>query len=231
MTANQKEYKKQIKRIENFIKKKQKEGFIFTELPKDMPSLTIPKRVTKKALENIKSFKTQSLYKGSIFVSEAGTTSGLEEVRRRKKAAAKKRSITMRSKPLKRIRPGEDGKKRKYIEYIPKFNFIDRIREMLESIERKAYPKYDIEQRKGLLLRTFEDSLNIYDEVQFSKYLQENESLMMDLIGIIEYDSSQDTINASFLRLMMILNVVNLTAEQLEDISEFNEFFNSETEV
>lgn len=232
MTANQKEYKKQINRIKNFIKRKEKEGFVFTEFPKYMPSLTVPKRVTKKALENIQSFRTQSLYKGSIFISPEGTTTGLEEVRRRKKAANKKRSISMRSKNLKRITPDEARQKGiKIIEYVPKLNLIDKIRQILQDIERKAYPKYDIEERKGLLIRTFEDSVNIYDPHEFIKYLQANEADIMAEIQVIEYDSNQDSINASFLRLMMILNVANLSEAQLEEVSEFSEYFNSETEV
>ena len=224
MTANQKEYKKQINRIKNFIKRKEKEGFVFTDFPKDMPSLTVPKRVTKKALENIQSFRTQSLYKGSIFVSPEGTTTGLEEVRRRKKAAGKKRSIAMRSQELKRITPDKARQKGiKIIEYVPKFDLIDSLMRRFQQIERKAYPKFNIETQKGILIRTFEDTINVMDRKELLDYLYSYEEEIMQNIQVVEYYSQQPDVNAGFTRLLEIINVDFLTPAQLEEISTFNE--------
>lgn len=235
MTANQKEYKKQINRIKNFIKRKEKEGFVFTEFPKDMPSLTVPKRVTKKALENIQSFRTQSLYKGSIFVSPEGTTTGLEEVRRRKKAAGKKRSISMRSKNLKRITPDEARQKGiKIIEYMPKFDLIDSLLKRIKDIERKADPKYNLEKQKGVLVRTFEDTINVMDHQELIEYLYSFQDEIMHNIGVVEFYSGQEDVNAGFTRLLEILNVDFLTTDQLQEISDFNErasYLEAEMEV
>lgn len=58
-TLGQQIYQKQIKRIERYIKKKEKEGYVFKDKESLIPKM--PKRVTQKAIERITSFKSRSL--------------------------------------------------------------------------------------------------------------------------------------------------------------------------
>ena len=69
-SESQQEYKKEIRRIQRIISKGEKEGYLFPEdvVPK------LPKRVTKKALEEIKAIKPQDLYKTAEFVGKQRTT-------------------------------------------------------------------------------------------------------------------------------------------------------------
>lgn len=65
LTPLQTEYKKQQKRIENFIKKAEKRGYQFESgLVPEMP-----KRVTKQSLESIKKLNAERLYRHSEYVS------------------------------------------------------------------------------------------------------------------------------------------------------------------
>ena len=58
LTRNQQEFKKQQNRIKQFVKRAEKRGYIFED--NIVPEM--PKRVTKKALEEIKSLKPNKLY-------------------------------------------------------------------------------------------------------------------------------------------------------------------------
>ena len=64
------EYKKEIQRIQRIISKAEKEGYIFPEdvIPK------LPKKATKKALEEVKAIKASDLYKAGEFVGKKSTT-------------------------------------------------------------------------------------------------------------------------------------------------------------
>ena len=77
----QKEYKKEVRRIERIIKRAEQEGFIFPEdvVPK------IPKKITKKALEKIKSVKQSDLYAVAEFVG----TKKVKEPEQKKQTVAK----------------------------------------------------------------------------------------------------------------------------------------------
>lgn len=68
LTPMQVEYKKQQKRIQNFIKRAEKKGYKFEDnlIPE------MPKRVTKKALEDIKKINQYKLYKHATYEYEVG---------------------------------------------------------------------------------------------------------------------------------------------------------------
>lgn len=240
MTANQKLYKKELNRIKNYIKKKEKEGFIFTGFPSDMPDLkAIPKRVTKAAIERVKSFRTKSLLKYSIYQPESGpAVPGTKEMARRRKAAGKKAYITRRTWELQRIYPEESGsgnipKTRKQIEYIPQFDVLDHIRNLIFGIERKGWPfDLPIAERKGYLMQILEDAINLYDHDELAKHYIKEESNMMEYIEVIEYHSSDDDkMENAFSRLGQILNVTDLMPYQMDSLSAENERFEYAPEV
>ena len=227
MTLNQKIYKKELNRIKKYIRAKEKEGFIFVEFPSDMPDLNaMPKRVTKAAIERVRSFRTKSLLKGSLFTYENGlTVPGTKEMERRRKEAGRKAYVTRRTEELKRI-PANKNKAKK-IEYIPKFDVIDRIRSLIMTIERKAHPMIPLEARKGELLRTFEDTVLLSDEELLTKHFFKFEAEIMENIRIVEYESTEDKVEAGFRRLLEIVNITEPSEEQIERVSSEYEYFSN----
>lgn len=92
-TPLQQEYRKQQKRIQNFIRRAEKRGYQFEEnLVPEMP-----KRVTKQAIERIKSIKPKILYKSAVYGGEASqgeVVQGLEGRKLERKASAQKAKAT-----------------------------------------------------------------------------------------------------------------------------------------
>ena len=83
ITETRKEYNKQRKRIQNFLSRARKQGYIFEEnvLPE------IPKRVTKASVRRLAKLTSQELYKKAVYVSRE--TGEIETPEERKKLARK----------------------------------------------------------------------------------------------------------------------------------------------
>lgn len=97
ITETRKEYNKQRKRIQNFLSRARKKGFIFEEnvLPE------IPKRVTKASVRRLAKLTSQELYKKAVYVSrETGEIETPEEHKKlvRKQAIEKAKATKARKK-------------------------------------------------------------------------------------------------------------------------------------
>ena len=95
-SESQQEYKKEIRRIQRIITKGEKEGYIFPEdvVPK------IPKRVTKKALEEIKAIKASDVYKAGTFVGKKAVIDEPKKLKTRTPKSAQGRATKAKtSKP------------------------------------------------------------------------------------------------------------------------------------
>ena len=96
ITVNQAEYKKELTRIKRFVKRAEKRGYKFNAgiLPE------MPKRVTKKALEKIKSIRPEDLYKNSTYYDTVSreTFTGVQGRRIECHRASLKRAETLRKK-------------------------------------------------------------------------------------------------------------------------------------
>ena len=96
ITPNQQEWEKELKRLNQLIKRAEKRGYIFDEniIPKT------PKRITKKKLSEIKEIKADALYNtAKYFDKETGQTiSGLEGRRIERRKSAQKSAQTKKLK-------------------------------------------------------------------------------------------------------------------------------------
>lgn len=97
ITETRKEYNKQRKRIQNFLSRARKQGYIFEEnvLPE------IPKRVTKVSVRRLAKLTPQELYKKAVYVSrETGEIETPEEHKKlvRKQAIEKAKATKARKK-------------------------------------------------------------------------------------------------------------------------------------
>lgn len=100
LTQTRVEYNKQRKRIQNFISRAKKQGYVFDE--NVIPA--IPKRVTKASVARLARLTSKELYKKAVYVSrETGEIETPEEHRKRilKEAAQKAKATKARKKAQK----------------------------------------------------------------------------------------------------------------------------------
>ena len=96
ITPNQQEWKKELKRLNQFIKRAEKRGYIFDE--KIIPET--PQRITKKKLAEIKQIDTDVLYDTAKYFDKETeqTISGLEGRRIERRKSSQKAAQTKKLK-------------------------------------------------------------------------------------------------------------------------------------
>lgn len=87
-TKNQQQFIREQKRIQNFIRRKEREGFSFE--PNLVP--TLPKRVTKKAIQEIKSITPNVLYSRAEYIFDTGEFVSAREALRMRRSQAQRES-------------------------------------------------------------------------------------------------------------------------------------------
>ena len=218
-TENQKAYQKERRRLLQTVRRLEKQGYIF---PEDIvPEL--PKRVTKKQLENIQKTKPKQLYKKAEFVyQETGEVVPAEQ----RKQEVKQEAI---------IKAKETRKRKNKIsthstpKYYPTISIIDTIRDRISELTREAKPPIPIENRKNELLAIFEDNVTTYGDniIEYEHYLESHESEIAELLNVISYDSNAEQISATFVALGRILNMQALSMSQAENLSMMDAYYNS----
>lgn len=96
LTPLQSEYRKQQRRLQNAVRRYERQGYIFTENP--IPET--PKRVTRKALERLQATKAQTLLESAVAL-DTGTgeiTPALSVQAERRRESARKAAQTRRLK-------------------------------------------------------------------------------------------------------------------------------------
>ena len=217
-TENQKAYQKERTRLLQAVRRAEKQGYIF---PEDVvPEL--PKRVTKKQLENIQKIKPKQLYKKAEFVyQETGEIVPAEQ----RKQEVKHEEIIKAKETRKRKKTSTPS----VPVYYPTISIIDTIRDRLSELTREAKPPIPIENRKNELLAIFEDNVTLYDDniAEYEHYLEAHESEIAELLNVISYDSDAEKVSASFVTLGRLLNTQSLSMSQAENLSMMAEYYNS----
>lgn len=219
-TENQKAFQKERKRLQQAIRRGEKQGYIF---PEDIvPSL--PKRVTKKQLEKIKVIKPSDLYKVAEFLyKDTGEVVPAEERRKEVRKQAHQKAVQTRKKKAKKVKTSVTSV------YYPTISIIDTVRGRIEVLQREAKPVINISQRKNALLDIFDDTVSYYELNEniskYEAYLKQNESEIADLLNVIAYDSNAEEVNASFVKLGRLINVTALSMEQAENLSAMAEYY------
>ena len=218
-TENQKAYQKERRRLLQAVRGAEKQGYIF---PEDIiPEM--PKRVTKKQLENIQKIKPKQLYKKAEFVyQETGEIVPAEQRKQEVKQEAKIKAKETRKRKKKTSTP--------YIPtYYPTISIIDTIRDRLSELTREEKPPIPIENRKNELLAIFEDNVTLYGDniSEYEHYLEAHESEIAELLNVISYDSNAEQVSASFVALGRLLNMQSLSMSQAENLSMMAEYYNS----
>ena len=217
-TQLQLEYRKQVKRLKQAVRRAEKRGYIIPDniIPEQ------PKRITRKSVERLKKITTEEIYKKSEKLDfETGELIPGEVARKQERnEAAKKAAKTRKNKTNK---PVENTNT-----YYPTFSIIDVIRERIIELTREAKPDIPIEQRKNELLSIFDDTVTMYSDniTEYELYLKNNESEIADLLNVIIYDSDAEKVSYSFVRLGRLLNTQSLSPTQAEGLSLMSEYYN-----
>ena len=218
-TENQKAYQKERRRLLQAAHRAEKQGYIFPEdiVPK------LPKRITKKRLEEIQKIKPKQLYKKAIFVDpETGVVVPAEQrkqevkqeaIKKSKETRKRKKKISISSVPT----------------YYPTISIIDAIRDRISELTREAKPPVPIYNRKNELLAIFEDTVTLFGDniIEYEHYLEAHESEIAELLNVISYDSNAEQVSATFVALGRILNTQALSLSQAENLSMMTEYYNS----
>lgn len=212
------QYKKEVTRLKRGLKNAEKRGFFVpdTAIPK------IPKKVSRKQLERIKSIKPADIYlnKGEYVDIETGEVLNAKYGQYlRRSRAAKKAAETRRKK---KIEPQP---------YYPTISRIDLIRDKIEDIDRKYGTRpMDISARKFGLLTIFDDTVSEYELKgnidEYEQYLISIEEDLNESLDIVEYASDQDEVSASFIHLARLINNGTLSQSQSEMVSLMAELVN-----
>ena len=220
ITPNQQEWKKELKRLNQFIKRAEKRGYIFDEniIPET------PERVTKKKLSEIKQINADVLYNtAKYFDKETGQTiSGLEgrRIERRKsaqKAAQTKKFKTQSNAPEKPILPKESD------------IVLRNIEEMIANWQPLLnWSNYFIEakkQDKTTLTNILQQAISETGREEIAKRLQNAATNIIDTVERILYSSDEEQVNLDLVDIATIIKGRSLTPEESINLTESAEYF------
>ena len=216
-TPNQIAYQKEVKRIERFLKNAQNKGYTFTQLP----SLQMPKRVTKKRLEQIKAVKPAALYKKATYREPGGMAIPANVHRAEvRKAAARKAAETRLRKVTEPAFGAEYGA-------ILTSVVLDNVRAEIErwapDSKWKASTAERKERDKNLVERILNAAIDKYGGRAVANQLEAHADEVIDIVQKALYlYRDEDVAQAAIVRFAMILNG-DLTREENEDLTEYSE--------
>ena len=213
LTPNQKAWKKELKRLRQFIRRAEKRGYTF---PTDAIPET-PTRITKKQLSKIRGINPQALYSqatyydsrtGHVFTGTEGRT--LE----RKRAAQK----------------GAETKRNKYTPPHEEDTVLRMIEDMID--QWSPYPNWSDyftrakQEHKNLLKSLLENNIALYGRTEVARRLQAEADIVITLADEILYSSDEDAVNLDLAHLATILKGAPLTPEESAYFTEAAENYN-----
>lgn len=213
MTKNQLEFKKQQKRLKRAIKRLEKQGYF--DFGFEIP--TIPKRVTKKRIEEIKAIKPKHILKNALHVDfETGWVRPAAEVRAEKKEIAKqKRKRTIEERKKRALEEKSNNNASIYVdkgEVIPSLSTIEIVQNRLNQLANMPRFQNTLAGEKvKSLLDIFHYNLeHAESDYQYNKYVQYISEHLDDVAEnstIIEF-SSDDKVEFS-LALNTLIEILN----------------------
>ena len=212
MTKNQLEFKKQQRRLKRAIKRLEKQGYFDFDF--EIP--TLPKRVTKKRIEEIKAIKPKHILKNAQHVDfETGWVRPAEEVRAEKKQIAiqkRKRTIEEKRKRIEEEKPNDTPTYLGIDETIPALSTIEMVQNRLNELANM--PRFQ-NTLAGEKVKTLLDIFNYNlehteSDYQYNKYVQYISEHLDDIAEnstIIEF-SSDDKVEFS-MALITLIEILN----------------------
>lgn len=220
ITPNQQKWEKELKRLNQFIKRAEKRGYIFDEniIPET------PKRITKKKLSEIKQIGADVLYDtAKYFDKETGQTiSGLEGRRIERRKSAQKAAQTKKFKAQNTISEKP---------VLPKESDIvlRNVEEMIANWQPLLnWSNYFVEakkQDKTTLTNILQQAISETGREEIAKRLQNAATNIIDTVERILYSSDEEQVNLDLVDIATIIKGRSLTPEESIDLTESTEYF------
>lgn len=238
-TDNQKAYNKELKRIENFIKRKSKEGHSFELdfLPEK------PQRVSQKAIERLQNIKPKDIYKhGTYFDNEKEIFIDSSDYMKKKRSEASKKGWKTRRKKEKELKQPKTNES----DFTPpKDSIIPQATSewlQLQYVILEIPDSRYVSGRKVVNTGELRDNLLDIWARTYARYKENNQLNKLDeyldmnrnefqraLENIIIYDSTEGQIRQHYADLQKFLNVEGIvTLEDAKQLDEYTKYFESE---
>ena len=228
-TPNQKAYNKEVRRLTNAIKRGEKQGLIF---PEDMlPEM--PKRVTQKRIQELKKIKPKDLYlRATNFGTVYSETTTNKQRVKNVGGYGSEGYQKMINEMVKRLHPEtvtlEEVESTEGLDF-PTYNVIEELGYTILGLSRKADPMdLPIEVRKNSLYNFLQETASDYEDTDdlttYSRYLETNlDTLDLQFFGI-EYGSTQEVVETSFVTAGSLITQGALTPTQAEQLHTETEY-------
>ena len=210
LTVNQQQWKKEVYRLKQFIRRAEKRGFTFDDIIPETP-----KRITKKQLNLIKSLTPNVLYSRSQYTDpQTGESMTGTEGRRLERSRA----------ALKRF------KKSTYNPPIEQDSVLHQIEQMIA--DWKPFPnwsKYFTEVKredKNRLKALLDGKIAEVGRKETARRLQENAEGINHMADEILYSSDEDAVNMDLNYIATVLKGSPLTADESAYYTQLAESYN-----
>lgn len=216
LTPNQQEWKKELKRLQQFIRRAKKRGYTF---PDDVIPET-PKRITKKQLSKIKGINPQTLYaQAEYYNPDTGEIlSGLEGRKFERKRSARKAQLT---KAIKQAQDTEISLPRQTDLALQ--NIRDLINQFTPSSLWSDYWTQKKEGDKNKLQSLLDNAIAQEGEDVVAERLQNYAGDIERIINSILYGSDEEQIQFDMVEFATIIKGRSLTAQESSELTDLME--------
>lgn len=207
LTPNQQAWKKELKRLQQFIRRAKKRGYIF---PDDVIPET-PKRITKKQLLKIKGINPQTLYSQAEFHNpDTGETlSGIEGRKFERKRSARKAQATKIFLPRQRD--------------LVLQNIIDLINQFTPSSLWSDYWTQKKETDKNKLQSLLDNAIAQEGADVVAERLQNYAGDIERIINSILYGSDEEQLQFDMVEFATIIKGRSLTQQESSELTDLME--------
>lgn len=221
LTPNQQEWKKELKRLQQFIRRAKKRGYTF---PDDIV-LETPKRITKKQLSKIKGINPQTLYSQAEFYNPTTgeTISGLEGRTFERKRSARKAQLT---KSIKQAQFKEISLPRQTDLVLQ--NIRDLINQFTPSSLWSNYWTQKKETDKNKLQTLLDNTIAQEGENAVAERLENYAGDIERIINSILYGSDEEQIQFDMVEFATIIKGRSLTQHESSELTDLMEFQEAE---
>lgn len=216
LTPNQQAWEKELKRLQQFIRRAKKRGYTF---PEDVIPET-PKRITKNQLSKIKGINPQTLYSQAEFYNpETGETiSGIEGRKFERKRSAKKAQLTKAIKQTQNTKISLPKQTDLVLQ-----NIRDLINQFAPSSLWSNYWLQKKEEDKNKLQSLLDNAIAQEGENVVAERLENYAGDIERIINSILYGSDEEQVQFDLVEFATIIKGRSLTQQESSELTDLME--------
>lgn len=235
-TVNQRQFEKERKRLLKGLRRWERQGYIF----RDAPSFEMPKRVTKKTLENLRKTKPKDLLKFAVTAGEGGEIIRGDVAYKQQRSESAKKAALTRKLNKQSERAFFEGRDTGFdVSQLPNEGITVYKNVLEDFIEKLTLPSGNYtpfgrarnkkvveegDKQKNILLSLIRTAVANEGEENVGLRLQAKQEEIYSLIEYVLYGSSQESVQSASRKLAEIIKGSPLTMKQLIDVTEQAEF-------